>query len=226
MHSRGLPCRRPDPRIWSVSWPYQWEWCGQCLQQMLARQQWPLPTSHAGSRGQLHICWGLAPFGWHHSAGKGDQLQVWCWRQHMVGQTTSPPSTHGPMTLRWDHHRTDGEQNFRVHVCTMQHRGESLCAAWLFCWLWQIFHHCFPHRPADCPERMSLQALQHVWLGDLLPLEGWIHDMRAPKGLEGISPTGDGWICYCYHAGHWAWAPVQLVGSTGSVAAQMNHLSC
>jgi hypothetical protein len=50
----------------------------------------------------------------------------------------------------------------------------------------------FPHRPEYCHERMSLQALQHVWLEDLLPMKGRLHNMGVPQGPEGVSSTRNG----------------------------------
>jgi hypothetical protein len=41
-------------------------------------------------------------------------------------------------------------------------------------------------------ERMSLQALQHVWLEDLLPMEGRLHDMGVPQGSERVPTTRNG----------------------------------
>jgi hypothetical protein len=56
----------------------------------------------------------------------------------------------------------------------------------------KIFDSYFPCRPDDYCERTFLQALQHVWLEDLLPMEGWFHDMGVPQGPEGVSSTRDG----------------------------------
>ncbi len=50
----------------------------------------------------------------------------------------------------------------------------------------------FPRRPEYCRERTSFQALQQVWLEDLLPMEGRLHDMGVPQGPERIPSTRNG----------------------------------
>ncbi len=44
----------------------------------------------------------------------------------------------------------------------------------------------------DFEKLMSLQTLEHVWLEDLLPIEGRLHNMGVPQGPEGVSSTRDG----------------------------------